>query len=62
MFSVDLKVSYFQVPFHPELMGKRILQLEVLCFGHFVEPQVFTRVFTLLLNGVINGVYAFIGT
>ena len=51
MVSLDLKDAYLQVPLHPEsrkflrfMVGERVYQFKVLCFGLSTAPQVFTRV------------------
>ena len=51
MVSLDLKDAYLQVPMHPEshkflrfMVGGKVYQLKVLCFGLSTVPQVFTRV------------------
>ena len=51
MVSLDLKDAYLQVPKHPELrkflrfmVGERVYQFKVLCFGVSTASQVFTRV------------------
>ena len=57
MFSIDLKDVYFHIPVHPEsqrylrfcLYG-RFYQYRALCFGLSTAPQVFTRVFALVLE------------
>ena len=49
--SLDLKDAYLQVPMHPEsrkflrfMVGGKVYQFKVLCFGLSTAPQVFTRV------------------
>ena len=51
MVSLDLKDAYLQVPMHPEsrkflrfMVGGKVYQFKVLCFGLSTAPQVFTRV------------------
>ena len=48
--SLDLKDAYLQVPMHPEslkflrfMVGGKVYQFKVLCFGLSTAPQVFTR-------------------
>ena len=50
MVSLDLKDAYLQVPMHLEsrkflrfMVGERVYQFKVLCFGLSTAPQVFTR-------------------
>ena len=49
--SLDLKDAYLQVPLHPDsrkflrfMVGGKVYQFKVLCFGLSTAPQVFTRV------------------
>ena len=49
--SLDLKDEYLQVPMHPKsrkflrfMVGGKVYQFKVLCFGLSTAPQVFTRV------------------
>ena len=51
MVSLDLKDAYLQVPMHPDsrkflrfMVGGKVYQFKVLCFGLSTAPQVFTRV------------------
>ena len=51
MVSLDLKDAYLQVPMHPDarkflrfMVGEKVYQFKVLCFGLSTAPQVFTRV------------------
>ena len=51
MVSLDLKDAYLRVPMHPDsrrflrfMVGGKVYQFKVLCFGLFTAPQVFTRV------------------
>ena len=51
MVSLDLRDAYLQVPIHPEsrkflrfVVGGKVYQFKVLCFGLSTTPQVFTRV------------------
>ena len=51
MVSLDLKDAYLQVPMHPEsrkflrfMVGGKVYQFKILCFGLSTAPQVFTRV------------------
>ena len=51
MFSIDLKNTCLQVPFHPGsrkclhlVAFSKVFQFKVLCLGLFTAPQVFTRV------------------
>ena len=51
MVSLDLKDAYLQVPMHSEsrkflrfMVGGKVYQFKVLCFGLSTAPQVFTRV------------------
>ena len=51
MVSLDLKDAYLHVPMHPEsrkflrfMVGGKVYQFKVLCFGLSTAPQVFTRV------------------
>ena len=51
MVSLDLKDAYVQVPMHPDsrkflrfMVGGKMYQFKVLCFGLSTAPQVFTRV------------------
>ena len=59
MFSIDLQDSYFQIPVHREsslhlcfCLEGCVYQLKVLCFGLCTAPQVFSRVFALVLEWV----------
>ena len=57
MASIDLSDAYFQVPVHPSSRkylrfyhkGKTF-QFRALCFGLATAPQVFTRIFALILE------------
>ena len=51
MVSLDLKDAYWRVPMHPDsrsflgfMVGGKVYQFKVLCFGLSTAPQVFTRV------------------
>ena len=51
MVSLDLREAYLQVPMHPDsrkflkfMVGGKVYQFKVLCFGLSTAPQVFTRV------------------
>ena len=51
MVSLNLKDAYLQVPMHPEsrkflrfMVGGKVYQFKVLCFGLSTAPQAFTRV------------------
>ena len=51
MVSLDLKDAYLQVPMHPDshkflrfMVGGKVYQFKVLCFGLSTAPQVLTRV------------------
>ena len=51
MVSLDLKDAYLRVPMHPDsrgflrfMVGGKVYQFKVLCFGLSTAPQVFTRV------------------
>ena len=51
MVSLDLRDAYLQIPMHPEsrkflrfMVGEKVYQFKVLCFGLSTAPQVFTMV------------------
>ena len=57
MSLVDLKDAYFQILIHPDsqpylqiALSSQVYQLKVVCFGLLSAPQVFTRVFILVLE------------
>ena len=59
MFSIDLKDAFVQVPIHPDshlylrfVLESRVYQFHALCLGLSTAPQVFIRVFTLILEWV----------
>ena len=57
MFSFDLSDVYFQVPIHSDslpylqiVLGEKVYQFKVLCLILSTAPQVFTKVFALVLE------------
>ena len=64
MFSIDLKEAYFQIPIHldswPYLrfcLEGRVYQFRALCFGLSSALQVFTRVFSLILESASSVIW-----
>ena len=69
MVSLDLKDAYLQVPMHPEsrkflrfMVGGKVYQLKVLCFGLSTAPQVFTRVMAPMSAILHRMGYGFVGS
>ena len=56
MFSVDLKDVHFQIPVHLELrptflaLKGTVYYFSALCIDLLMVPQIFTKVFTLVLT------------
>ena len=57
MFSIVLKDAYFQIPIRPDsspylwfFLESRVYQFCALCFALSTAPQVFTRIFALILE------------
>ena len=56
VFSIDLKYAYFHIPIYPDshpylrfILSGTVYQFKALCFGLSSAPQVFIRVFNLVL-------------
>ena len=69
MVSLDLKDAYLQVPMHPDsrkflrfMVGGKVYQFKVLCFGLSTAPQVFTRAWLLCQRFYTGWGYDFVAT
>ena len=69
MVSLDLKDAYLQVPMHPNsrkflrfMVGGKVYQFRVRCFGFSTAPQVFTRAWLLCQRFYTGWGYDFVAT